>query len=73
LPQALRLTASTTGGYAALRFSATSLDRSSTPDSVVVPEYDNEDLSYWPAREQPWSLAEHAGKRSVFAVPASAF
>ncbi|EHR62451.1 hypothetical protein SaccyDRAFT_3623 [Saccharomonospora cyanea NA-134] len=40
LPQAHRFTASTTDGTARLRFSAASLDRTSTPDSVVVPEYD---------------------------------
>ncbi len=40
LPQAHTFTASTTDGTARLRFSAASLDRTSTPDSVVVPEYD---------------------------------
>lgn len=39
LPQALSVTASTTGGQAALRFSAASVDRTSTPDSMIVPEY----------------------------------
>ncbi len=39
LPQAQKFTASTTNGVAALRYSAASLDRTSTPDSVVVPEY----------------------------------
>jgi hypothetical protein len=39
LPQAQNFTASTTNGTAALRYSAASLDRTSTPDSVVVPEY----------------------------------
>ncbi|WP_285487151.1 hypothetical protein [Amycolatopsis taiwanensis] len=39
LPQALTFTHSTTNGAAKLRFSAASLDRTSTPDSVVVPEY----------------------------------
>jgi hypothetical protein len=40
LPQALRFAASTTGGYRPLRHSAVSLDRTSTPHSVIVPEYD---------------------------------
>jgi 2-polyprenyl-6-methoxyphenol hydroxylase-like FAD-dependent oxidoreductase len=40
LPQALTFAASTTGGYADLRYSAVSLDRTSSPQSVVVPEYD---------------------------------
>ncbi|MER7116877.1 hypothetical protein ABT332_20555 [Saccharomonospora azurea] len=39
LPQAHTFTASTTDGTARLRYSAASLDRTSTPDSVVVPEY----------------------------------
>lgn len=39
LPQAHTFTASTTGGTERLRFSAASLDRTSTPDSVIVPEY----------------------------------
>ncbi|GAB3481509.1 hypothetical protein [Amycolatopsis cihanbeyliensis] len=39
LPQARTFTASTTDGTARLRHSAASLDRTSTPDSVVVPEY----------------------------------
>jgi hypothetical protein len=39
LPQALTFAASTTGGYAALRYSAVSLDRTSSPQSVIVPEY----------------------------------
>jgi hypothetical protein len=40
LPQALTFAASTTGGYAPLRYSAVSLDRTSSPQSVIVPEYD---------------------------------
>lgn len=40
LPQALTFAASTTGGYANLRYSAVSLDRTSSPQSVIVPEYD---------------------------------
>lgn len=39
LPQAQKFTASTTNGVARLRYSAASLDRTSTPDSVIVPEY----------------------------------
>lgn len=39
LPQALTFTHSTTNNAAKIRFSAASLDRTSTPDSVVVPEY----------------------------------
>ncbi|KAA9151546.1 hypothetical protein FPZ12_038750 [Amycolatopsis acidicola] len=39
LPQAQTFTDSTTNGVAQLRFSAASLDRTSTPDSVIVPEY----------------------------------
>jgi hypothetical protein len=157
VPQALRYTQSTEGGYSNVRFSFASLDRSSTPDSVVVGEYGNpgtgtrlirwgidytnrmlrtdpdgyarateaydvsvasmqgataiggkyylstsdgssnkgdlatfarggsvvmhtdtlpigpEDLSYWPAKGQLWSLTEYAGSRSVFAVRASAY
>jgi len=40
LPQALTVVASTTGGYPALRYSAVALDRTSSPHSVIVPEYD---------------------------------
>jgi hypothetical protein len=40
LPQALAFAASTTGGYAPLRYSAVSLDRTSSPPSLIVPEYD---------------------------------
>jgi hypothetical protein len=40
LPQALSFAASTIGGYPALRYSAVSLDRTSSPQSVIVPEYD---------------------------------
>jgi hypothetical protein len=40
LPQALSFAASTSGGYADLRYSAVSLDRTSSPHSVIVPEYD---------------------------------
>ncbi|TVT42204.1 hypothetical protein FNH05_22630 [Amycolatopsis rhizosphaerae] len=39
LPQALTFTDSTTNGVTQLRFSAASLDRTSSPDSVIVPEY----------------------------------
>ncbi|MEU3274136.1 hypothetical protein ABZ639_25130 [Saccharomonospora sp. NPDC006951] len=39
LPQAQTFTSSTTSGVPRLRYSAASLDRTSTPDSVVVPEY----------------------------------
>ncbi|WP_020573878.1 hypothetical protein [Actinopolymorpha alba] len=39
LPQAFRDTRSTAGGYPHLRFSFAALDRTSTPDSVVVGEY----------------------------------
>lgn len=157
LPQALTFSASTTGGYADLRYSAVSLDRTSSPRSVIVPEYDAggqgtrvvrypldestamlkpsddgyvhgseayqvdiqsmqgatsiggkfyasssrgantqgsvytftgtsgptahpsalppgpEDLSYWPSKDELWTLAEHPGKRSVLAVKASSF
>ncbi|MFT7837990.1 hypothetical protein Q5530_17780 [Saccharothrix sp. BKS2] len=157
LPQVFAYNQSTTNGQAAIRFSFASLDRTSTPDSVVVGEYANpgagsrlfrfpidhtdrmltesadgyaraseayevsvqsmqgataingrfylstsdgsgnrgdlatftpggpvvvhhdvlpvgpEDLSYWPARGQLWSLTEYAGTRSVFAVRASAY
>ncbi|MGW4466724.1 hypothetical protein [Micromonospora sp. NPDC004704] len=157
LPQALTYTRSTTGGYTNLTYSFVALDRTSTPDSVVVGEYANpgtgtrlvrfpidyttrmlttgsdgyahgseaydvsvtsmqgataingkfylstsdgsgnkgdlatfspggsvvmhtdalpigpEDLSYWPAKNQLWSLTEYAGSRSVFAVRASAY
>jgi hypothetical protein len=157
LPQAVSISASTTGGYPALRYSAVSLDRTSSPHSVIVPEYDAdgtgtrivrypmdastfmpkpsddgyahgseayqldlrsmqgataiagkffvsssrgadtqglvytftrtngptahpnalppgpEDLSYWQAKDQLWTLAEHPGKRSVLAVKASSF
>ncbi|WP_033434825.1 hypothetical protein [Saccharothrix syringae] len=157
LPQAFAYNQSTTNGYANIRFSFASLDRTSTPDSVVVGEYANpgagsrifrfpidytdrmltessdgyakatqaydvsvqsmqgatsvngkfylstsdgsgnagdlatftpggsvvmhhdvlpvgpEDLSYWPAKGQLWSLTEYAGNRSVFAVRASAY
>lgn len=39
LPQTATFTDSTAGGYAQIRHSSVSLDRSSTPDSVVVTEY----------------------------------
>jgi hypothetical protein len=42
LPQALTFAASTTGGYPALRYSAVSLDRTSAPQSVVVPEWNSD-------------------------------
>lgn len=41
LPQAHLFTASTEGDTSRLRFSAASLDRTSTPDSVIVCEYDS--------------------------------
>ncbi|GAB3434048.1 hypothetical protein [Flindersiella endophytica] len=41
LPQSFRYLRSTAGGYTNLTFSFASLDRSSTPDSVVVGEYAN--------------------------------
>ncbi|HEY6740027.1 MAG TPA: hypothetical protein VI076_14380 [Actinopolymorphaceae bacterium] len=41
LPQAFRYLDSTTNGVAQLRFSFASLDRTSTPDSVIVGEYGN--------------------------------
>lgn len=40
LPQALHFAASTIGGYADLRYSAVSLDRTNSPHSLIVPEYD---------------------------------
>jgi hypothetical protein len=40
LPQALTFATSTIGGYPDLRYSAVSLDRTSSPQSVIVPEYD---------------------------------
>lgn len=157
LPQVFAYDQSTTNGHANIRFSFAALDRTSTPDSVVVGEYANpgagsrlfrfpidytdrmlvestdgyaraseayevsvqsmqgataingkfylstsdgsgnrgdlatftpggpvvmradvlpigpEDLSYWPAKGQLWSLTEYAGSRSVFAVRASAY
>ncbi|MEV0647070.1 hypothetical protein AB0I28_17565 [Phytomonospora sp. NPDC050363] len=39
LPQTAAYAHSTEGGYAKLRFSAVSLDRTSTPDSLVIAEY----------------------------------
>jgi len=33
----------------------------------------NEDLSYWPAKDQLWTLTEYAGIRYVLSVTASAF
>lgn len=39
LPQTAKFTDSTVGGYAQLRHSSVSLDRTSTPDSVIVSEY----------------------------------
>jgi hypothetical protein len=157
LPQALTFAASTIGGYPDLRYSAVSLDRTSSPQSVIVPEYNAngtgtrvvrypidestlllkpsddgyvhsteayrvdipsmqgataiarkfyvsssrgkntqgsvytftktsgpkehpralprgpEDLSYWPSKDQLWTLAEHPGNRSVLAIKASLF
>ncbi|GLI02485.1 hypothetical protein [Phytohabitans aurantiacus] len=157
LPQALTYTRSTAGGYAALRFSFASLDRTSTPDSVIVGEWDGggagtrlvrfpidastrmltassdglvrgsqaydmsiasmqggtairgkyylsvsdsdtgrgevktytpggsvttytnhlpigpEDVSYWEARDQLWSLTEYPNTRSIYAIRASAY
>lgn len=48
------------------------------PGSSVTYHYDTlpigpEDLSYWAARDQLWSVTEYAGSRSVFAVRASAY
>lgn len=157
LPQALAYRRSTTGGYTDLRFSFVALDRTSTPDSVIVGEYGYpgtgtrvvrfpidyttrmlttssdgyahgseaydvsvtsmqgataingkfylstsdgdgnrgdlatftpggsvvmhtdtlpigpEDVSYWADRDQLWSLSEYPGRRSIFAVRASAY
>jgi hypothetical protein len=157
LPQAFAFVASTAGGYPALRYSAVSLDRTSSPQNVIVPEWDSdgagtrvvrypidqttwllkpsddgyvhgseayrvdipsmqgataiagkfhvtssrgagtqgviytftgtsgpsahpralppgpEDLSYWAAKDQLWTLAEHPGNRSVLAVRGSSF
>ncbi|MFC8800423.1 hypothetical protein ACFT2C_22045 [Promicromonospora sp. NPDC057138] len=39
LPQTAKFTDSTAGGYAQLQHSSVSLDRTSTPDSVIVSEY----------------------------------
>jgi hypothetical protein len=39
LPQTARFTDSTAGGYAQLQHSSVSLDRTSSPDSVIVSEY----------------------------------
>lgn len=39
LPQTARFTDSTAGGYAQLQHSSVALDRTSTPDSVIVSEY----------------------------------
>lgn len=41
LPQTAAYTHSTVNGYAKLRFSAASVDRTSSPDSLVIPEYAN--------------------------------
>jgi hypothetical protein len=30
-----------------------------------------EDLSYWPSRDELWSLSEHPHRRWVFAMPVS--
>ncbi|HEX2462399.1 MAG TPA: hypothetical protein VHJ58_19805 [Vicinamibacterales bacterium] len=157
LAQAIKFAASTIGGYPDLRYSAVSLDRTSSPQSVIVPEYDAdgtgtrvvrypidestlllkpsadgyvhgneayrvdipsmqgaaaiaetfhvsssrgkstqgsvytftktsgptehtralprgpENLSYWPSKDQLWTLAEHPGNRSVLAIKASSF
>jgi len=43
LPQTATFTDSTVGGYAQLQHSSVSLDRSSSPDSVVVSEYRSKD------------------------------
>jgi hypothetical protein len=32
-----------------------------------------EDVAYWPARDQLWSLSEYPGARYVFAMPRSRF
>lgn len=41
LPQAFRYTDSTAGGYPAFRHSSIALDRTSSPDSIVMTEYRN--------------------------------
>ncbi len=48
------------------------------PGNDVVLHYDvlpigPEDLSYWAARDELWSVTEYAGTRSVFAIRASAY
>lgn len=157
VPQKLRYHSTTLNGYPQLRFSFAGLDRTSTPDSVIVGEYgypgtgtrlvrfpidyttrmlrENadgyayateaydvsvtsmqgvsavsgrfylstsdgdanrgdlgtfvpgndvalhydvlpigpEDLSYWAARDELWSVTEYAGSRSVYAIRASAY
>ena len=32
-----------------------------------------EDITYWPARDQLWSLSEYPGARYVFAMPRDRF
>lgn len=49
-----------------------------TPGGSVVMHYDvlpigPEDMSYWPGKDQLWSLSEYASGRSVFAVRASSY
>ncbi|MFD2080494.1 hypothetical protein SAMN05421678_10728 [Actinopolymorpha cephalotaxi] len=157
VPQVFTYTQSTTGGALPIRFSAVSLDRTTTRHSLVVPEYGHpgggtrlvrfpldrtsrlltisadgraqaieaydvsvtsmqgaasirgkyylstsdgtanqgdlatyepggavrmhydalpigpEDLSYWPGRDELWSLTEHPNQRSVFAIRPSAY
>lgn len=157
LPQVFAYRSSTEGGYSELRHSFASLDRTSTPDSVVIGEYGNpgdgtrlvrfeidyqtrllrtdadgyargveayqvdvtsmqgavsidgrfflstsdgasnpgdlglfepggpveldydvlaigpEDLSYWAARDQLWTLSEHPNQRNVYAIRPSAW
>ena len=49
-----------------------------TPGGSVVMHTDTlpigcEDLSYWPGKDQLWSVTEYQGSRSIFAVRASAY
>jgi hypothetical protein len=48
------------------------------PGGAVQMYYDTlpigpEDLSYWPGRDQLWSLTEHPNQRSVFAIRPSVY
>jgi len=56
IPQAYRYTQSTTGGYAPLHFSFVSLDRTSSPDSLVVGEYSADDPEYKETRIVRWGI-----------------